>query len=223
MFIHMLLDLGNPFFSLEMHLDDYATTPLLYLCSGMVEYPYGIQALLTRGASTTARNSGGETCLHVYKSLRFILEYEQLMYSQVALLLLIDYGADVFAENKYGVSVSDDKYSRDSTDARGSSCEGDIWDSVLALQGYDIAEFRQGWPRVGKYYEQYTRETFAKLWEGNEHLCPYYDVPEGEAFYFGGFGDGRCQEILDEDLDMEEDDDLDMEEDDDGDQNRGGA
>lgn len=95
------------------------------------------------------------------------------------LLLLIRAGADVSARRGDNISVSDLAYINRSVLHYGSSGSytGDLWDSVLSELGYDLAEFRAGYPRRAEYNKVYTRNHFEMLWDGREEFCPYYDDP----------------------------------------------
>ena len=55
------------------------------------------------------------------------------------------------------------------------SWRGDLFDVVLQSCGYNIYEFRKEYPRTGLYTNEYSRRDFEILWEGIEHLCPYWD------------------------------------------------
>jgi hypothetical protein len=52
---------------------------------------------------------------------------------------------------------------------------GDLWDAALVTCGYNLSEFRKLYPRLPRYDSRYKRSDFEKLWEGIEHLCPYWD------------------------------------------------
>ncbi|KAF6807991.1 ankyrin repeat protein [Colletotrichum sojae] len=56
----------------------------------------------------------------------------------------------------------------------------DIWDSVLAHCGYQSEEEYARTHRRHAVYTKscYTRAVFEELWEGMEHLCPYYKDEE---------------------------------------------
>jgi len=95
----------------------------------------------------------------------------------MGIIYLIDQGADIFAKDFLGVSVSGMAYAP-GIDKRTrkilGGARGDVWDFSLAVCGYNITDFREKIrrPRYGTYY---TRKDFEKLWAGHEHLCPYYD------------------------------------------------
>lgn len=216
-----------PFFSLETKIDASGSTPLLSLCGGTFARIDKIQFLLNRGADVHARDKNGKSCLHlIYASAVHKTGKREII------SFLIDSGADIFARDFNDESVSEARYSKDGQSLLGSpgSSDGDIWDNVLARQGYNIAEFRKGWPRVAKYvtgdswwYNNYEREDFESLWEGMEHLCPYYHMPEGKAYHFGNWIHPRCKEVFEEegavyhDFGVEENEDKDLDQDSEGD------
>lgn len=125
--VKALLDLGEPFISLESTGDDMpyeSTTPLLLLAGFHAWYyylspltPAKIAFLLRRGANAKARNPGGETCLH--RVLRHnhrakdcwceisSRTWRYLYQTKDILILMISAGADVCAIDKQGRSVSD--------------------------------------------------------------------------------------------------------------------
>jgi hypothetical protein len=92
-------------------------------------------------------------------------------------MLLIQHGADVYAENMDGESVSQWAYSTDPwvDEDPPSSDGGDHWDTALFRCGYDITNFQIGYPRKTVYTDWCTRKDFEKLWDGVEGACPYYD------------------------------------------------
>lgn len=149
-----------------------------------------VRLLLRRGANISARDKRRNTCLHLFSCSRFA----ELEVERQGLSLLLDHGANISAKNYRGVSVSAEKYRRESRAFyiithrqeryKPISRKGDVWDNILALRGYNIADFREGMPRVGQYSRYYTREDFEKMWKGNEHLCPYYNVPERVPYHF---------------------------------------
>jgi hypothetical protein len=100
----------------------------------------------------------------------------------MGIILLIQHGADVYAEDHLGRSPSDFAYCSGVKSCREKlgSMRGDVWDFALAVCGYDISEFRSrhGRYRKARYGTSYTRQDFEELWQGQEHLCPYYDAEE---------------------------------------------
>jgi ankyrin repeat protein len=143
------------------------------MCSWYSTYTrHAFTYLVNRGANVNVRDNAGATCLHlaIENAKRPLSgELEALMY-------LFDQGADVHATTAEGISVSEVAYTTSSTDVvyKLGSYRGDLWDAVLAGAGHDVVKFRRGWPRQEKFTAQYTLSHFQELWEGQEHLCPYF-------------------------------------------------
>jgi hypothetical protein len=147
--------------------------------------------LLRRNADVSARDGLGRTCLHFCVLSEWYLllwDYEGPLGSATShpihryskgIILLIQNGADVHAQDHSGGSVSDYAYAggpvRTNVQHLGGVW-GDVWDSALAMCGYRISEFRRrhGGRRKACYKTVYTRQVFENVWEGYEHLCPYY-------------------------------------------------
>ena len=118
---------------------------------------------------------------------------------------LFERGADVNAQDKSGTSVSRVAYACLSPFCLMGSYPGDLWDSFLQSRGYDIEKYRGGNYRKAQYTEDYTRAHFEMLWEGKEHLCPYWDdepwPPKAEGYssaddleYDGDCSSSHCSE-----------------------------
>ncbi|KAI1260067.1 hypothetical protein F5Y18DRAFT_270352 [Xylariaceae sp. FL1019] len=117
-----------------------------------------------------------------------------------ALIRLVQNGTDIFAVDKWGVTVSDIAYAElvcyefDNEDSLGSY-RGDLFDALLSACHYSIADFRRNRPRIARYTEWYCRQDFEKLWEGREQLCPYWNDEVWPALPqpadVGYFEDGR--------------------------------
>jgi len=180
----VFLDFGRHFIDIETcDMRGDGRTPLLQFCAGFGNgyHKDGIAFLLQRGANVYAVDSYGNSCLHLALHgargpFRFDKEFE-------ALVLLVKAGANVHAKNHLGHSLSELAYLRPSVHHDGDfgSYWGDFWDSILAACGYQVSDFRQQHPRTGRYTKDYPRKIFEKLWEGRQHLCPYWD--EDEAAY----------------------------------------
>lgn len=128
----MILNLGGEFINYEGR-DKYGQTMLLYSSQGVGDglEPHCIKMLLDHGASVTARNNFGETCLHLALYwLRFPVETLE----KDSLLLLVKAGADVYAKDYSGISVSDVANRRE---RNGYAYWRDLWDEVLTECGYD--------------------------------------------------------------------------------------
>jgi len=103
-----------------------------------------------------------------------------------ALIYLVLRGADVYAKDERGTSVSHIAYSRLCREWEPQSYRGDLWDAVLDACGHDVREFRKGYPRTALYTADYSRRDFEALWEGREERCPYWDdadwsIPDNES------------------------------------------
>lgn len=93
---------------------------------------------------------------------------------------LIRQGCDVREVCDASISVSKMAYKKNQHECQGvlkpvGGYRGDLWDAALVRCGYDLLEFRKEHPRVPRYNEMYRRADFERLWEGLEHLCPYWD------------------------------------------------
>ncbi len=128
---------------------------------------------LKNGASVQERGHDGTTCLHAFFTGSVDPPSQQDWHD--SLNFLIDKGADVYAEDNFGWSVSHVAYSRSCRDEEPWSYRGDLWDAVLDASGFDIREFRKGYPRKAKYTLEYTYSDFRALWKGREGRCPYWD------------------------------------------------
>lgn len=164
-------------------------TPLAGVCKSWGLFSREVlTVLLQRNANVRERDIRGETCLHHCFSRRGWFngwitfgKSECLQRILGGVILLIEHGADVYAENDTGKSVSDLAYARhtyDGHEKKVGCVRGDVWDFALAMCGYSILDFRQGRIRDARYGASYTRQDFKKLWAGQEHLCPYYDAEE---------------------------------------------
>ena len=135
----MILNLSGEFINYEGR-DKYGRTMLLYSSQG-VRYslnPHCSKILLDRGASVTARNNYGETCLHLaLEWIRFPVNTSE----KDSLLLLVKAGADVYATDYSGKSVSDVANISTFSDRKRnrSIYRIDLWDEVLTECGYDPA------------------------------------------------------------------------------------
>lgn len=172
----MMLDKGNAFAGVKTVVTGISTPPLMY-CMFRRWGTEGFALLLRHGASVRDHDFEGNTCLHLcFNSLHSPYPPSQIQRARDAIIYLIQQGADVFAENIEGQSVSDIAYSLK------FGWSGDIWDCALARCGYDVSHFRLGRTRQAKYGPHYTRDDFEDLWSGAEHLCPYYDPQEDDIY-----------------------------------------
>ena len=186
-------------------------SPLSMLCYGGRWSAESIAILLQRNADVMERDAKDRTCLHHCFSSHWyngFLDFGRCdwirRYSE-GIILLIKHGADVHAKNCWGQSVSDVAYDGSQIRflKRIGCIRGDVWDFSLAVCGYDISDFRPGGCRKAHYGAGYTRQDFEKLWEGREHLCPYYYDEENTSFDdTSSSSDGESEES-DEDMESE--------------------
>ncbi|KAF2963833.1 hypothetical protein GQX73_g9743 [Xylaria multiplex] len=152
-----------------------STEPLLLVCRAFnyEDIAERVRKVLDAGADVHLRNNNGQSCLHI--CLQNARTYSKGSHDLIrrqfhAIKLLIESGADVYAVDKFGKSVSESVYA-DTI----SGFAGDLWDSVLQSCGYDIAEFRTNYKRSASYDENYSRRDFEVLWEGRKDQCPYWN------------------------------------------------
>ncbi|KAK6082095.1 ankyrin repeat protein [Seiridium cupressi] len=190
--VQVLIDHGDAFCNIRSR-DAHGLTPLLQMLGG---FDYGYVAdvvsfLLRRGASVHDRDVFGRTCLHA--ALEGARGAYRLQEEFTCLTALINAGADVRATDNKGCSVSEIAYTTrscvnldvDEDDMYGGYL-GDFWDAVLATCGYNPLDFRTDHPRMADFTTIYTPEHFRQLWEGREHLCPYWNEFELEPEDYGG-------------------------------------
>lgn len=177
-------------------LDELGGATLFMLhCLSLELSPKSVSFMASRGAEIHARDTNGWTCLHwcfcgVRARWRMKLNIRSF---RDAVHHLIKSGADMFAEDNDGLSVSDYAYQGDLWTKHCCGVGGDIWDSILADLGYDVGEFRgkYGQPWKPTFHEgRHTIEDFEMLWQGKEHLCPYYD----ERFRVMDVSDGEDED-----------------------------
>lgn len=140
----MVLNLGGEFINCENR--DEAGHTLLLLCAegyGCGIDSQCIKALLDRGASIKARDNRGWTCLHCAMSA--INCPGRRDSEKVSVLLMVKAGANVYATDDNGISVSHMAYTPNDWDrfCNLGSYRGELWDEVLTECGYDAAWFRE--------------------------------------------------------------------------------
>ncbi|KAI0965926.1 hypothetical protein F4678DRAFT_467066 [Xylaria arbuscula] len=135
-----------------------------------------VENFIEQGCRLEDRCSIG-TCLHMF--FRSLIHRPSEIGWQKALIRLVDGGANVYAVDDWGKSVSEIAYATlvcaELTNNDLGSYRGDLWDSVLLACNYNIADFRGMCRRTARYTYNYTRGDFEKLWEGREPSCPYWD------------------------------------------------
>lgn len=116
-----------------------------------------IKHLLDQRADVAAKDNYGNTCLHNViisgRAGRVISrEYPTVPVSDAystemknSLVLLIQAGADIYAENNYGNSMSDIAYTTKFMDTPRSA--GWVWEEALSACGYDATWFREDFRR----------------------------------------------------------------------------
>ncbi|KAI3324204.1 hypothetical protein HD806DRAFT_494427 [Xylariaceae sp. AK1471] len=151
-------------------------SPLLLRCEGIgggLERG-AFSQLFDIGLSIHDRDDEDRTCLHIAlenaspRPPRFVQDLEAIKY-------LVEEGADPYATDYNRRTVSDAAYTAFSSSDEPTSYPGDLWDSVLQSCGYEIEQFRLGYPRVSRYTKYYRRQDFEELWRGREDCCPYWN------------------------------------------------
>lgn len=224
--IEIMFDFGSSFVNANTKTTPTALSPLSELCHWGFWGAESIAVLLKRNADVTERDGNGRTCLHYCLSSPWnngwstFGKFDYINRYSAGIILLIQHGADVYAEDQDGRSVSDIAYSRQHRhhfDNVELGCVwGDAWDFALAVCGHDISTFRQGRCRKASYGERYNRQHFEKLWEGHEHLCPYYYDEEdclSEEDFKAFSEEGSAEGWVTTDAEDEESDVVDLEED----------
>jgi hypothetical protein len=137
-----------------------------------------LEFLLGEGCNIHDNDQNGLTCLHTFFNFTVPPPSEQNW--KDSLIYLICQGADPYALDRFGRSVSDIAYSKTCLNRTNSigTYRGDLFDAVLDFCGYNVSEFRQehSWKR--KYDANYSRRDFELLWEGREYRCPNWSDPE---------------------------------------------
>ncbi|KAI0098058.1 ankyrin repeat-containing domain protein [Nemania sp. FL0031] len=182
-----------------------ACQPRYYLAPGcyLVSPEMHIKFLLDQGSSIQDRGCDGSNCLHLFFRSDLFGRLHQDWTD--ALVYLVRHGADVFASDNSGTTVSQIAYAENTCcNWQESYCwcgsyRGDLWDFILHLCGYNILDFRMSChPRRARYTSLYTRQAFEELWKDREDQCPYWDDNEWPPLdrYGEAYDSKRDQKIL---------------------------
>jgi hypothetical protein len=147
------LDSESPFISLNsIEANCFGFPPLLYLArlygsgySYSPDAPDTIALLLTRGADVRQRDADGNNCLHIMMQWdrdRLLRRHPDAMFYETyddlrdIITLMITAGADIYAINEAGTTVSEVAHAK-------GHCQ--VWAEVLETCGYDAEEVSQGY------------------------------------------------------------------------------
>lgn len=138
---------------------------LQWLQHGLGSTLANINHLIETGANPNARNSFGQTCLHLLiKSAGFPFQPEEL---RRVLAQLIKHGADVNATDHNGNSVTDISFHQPDLPTTAGSYPADLWACSLAACGYDVfVDFQNSQPRLPRFDSWYHSDHFETLWDG---------------------------------------------------------
>jgi hypothetical protein len=132
-------------------------TVLLQFLSAGYELDASIfEMFLAKSPDLSARDCNGNTCLH-----KLLQSANGTMSDFKILVSLIRAGADVFAVNFNGKSVSDAAYF-DHNLRRGRNMKY-MWEAALTVCGYDIAQFNGGVPANIKFNKWQTIADYKRL------------------------------------------------------------
>jgi hypothetical protein len=160
----------TPFATLQNWRSRDGMSPFLKACTRLDTNKDTISHLMKMGACINDRTSNGETCLQL------VLECtDSTTISFESLVFLLEQGADPFAEDNQGRSVSEVAYNKLGLRDEITGSSGDVWDAALHICGWDIGRFRTVRRRKPRYNSFYTRADFEEIWRGREHECPYWD------------------------------------------------
>ena len=151
-----MLDIGHAFIDLEDRDDQGRTILLQYLSSECLEFPGRsiVRLLFAKGADLQARDSQGNSCLHLCIG-SFWDSCSAPSNRLMTLLTLIQGGADVFARNSNGESVSD-VASNCKLLIENCSYWEDLWAAALVKCGFNPANFFEEYPIKARYSNYYT-------------------------------------------------------------------
>jgi hypothetical protein len=104
--VRVLLEFGLEFFHINEALDDCGNTPLLLAVVSFRDVLEKSAMLLNRGAGVLARNKHGDSVLHLYLSSGYLWRKFEELRIYGGLRFLVRAGADSYAVNQSGVSVT---------------------------------------------------------------------------------------------------------------------
>ena len=161
-------------------------SPLLFVCESLRFNLEGVKLLLRRGASVHDRDKNGNTCLHeCLKYTQDSIQHYSVSDTRNAIIYLIQQGADVFAKNNCGLSVSDIAYAiYDDDTIFENRLREETWDCALVSCGYNITDFRRPFPPANYFRPcRFTSVYFQELWADAEALRPVYDDEKCEIYF----------------------------------------
>ncbi|XEU95282.1 hypothetical protein FSHL1_000566 [Fusarium sambucinum] len=180
-------------------------SPFLKACTRLYANREIISHFLKMGACIDDRASDGATCL------RLVLDCtDSTIVAFEHLVLLLEHGADPFAEDNRGMSISEAAYNKLGLRDEILGSFGDVWDAALYAAGWDIRQFRTIRRRKPRYDSFYTRANFEELWRGREDECPYWNdrpwppLGPGEDDSDVDRDDMSCFELSDSDISDDE-------------------
>jgi len=191
----LITRLGRHFVQGEVNETDFFATPMRRVASigndGKYHYDWLMfSALVDADAAVEDVNSVEFYCLRIFGLTNFQIALSYAWHPENnderdALIFLIQRGANIHAEDSEGKPVVHYAYTRKLRaycsnrcwDCQGSlgGYRGDLFDAVVVACGYDLHQFRKDHPRKPCWTDRYQRVHFEQLWEGREHLCPYWN------------------------------------------------
>ncbi|KAK6066682.1 ankyrin repeat protein [Seiridium cupressi] len=160
----ILLSSGQPL--IDIHTESYNGLSLFGIAMMNIGFEK-LKLILDSGGKINNVDDSGPAALH--ELMVQIRMYRTWHEESEIIQNMIRHGADVFATWQ-GKSCSAIAYKN----KEQGSYAGDLWDMALASMGYDISQFRIGFPHQANYTVRYTLSMFKDFWEGMESKCPYY-------------------------------------------------
>ncbi|KAK6072205.1 ankyrin repeat protein [Seiridium cupressi] len=160
----ILLSSGQPL--IDIHTESYNGLSLFGIAMMNIGFEK-LKLILDSGGKINNVDDSGPAALH--ELMVQIRMYRTWHEESEIIQNMIRHGADVFATWQ-GKSCSAIAYKN----KEQGSYAGDLWDMALASMGYDISQFRIGFPHHANYTVRYTLSMFKDFWEGMESKCPYY-------------------------------------------------